>query len=109
MLAVLLMAPVPLVPPVRMLAPPPTTRDQVSLVMKVGKTSLMVAPWSSLGPLLLTAIVYVVLVPGVYRVVPSVLVMARSTLGAGVSVSVEVLLFGLVSVSVPGGVTVVVF
>jgi len=64
---------------------------------------------ASLGPRLLTTIVYVVLVPGTYWPTPSVLVMARSATRWTVSVSVAELLFKFGSVTSAGGVTVAVF
>ena len=69
--------------------------------MPEGLVSVKFAPVTSLGPLLVTTIVYVVVVPGVYCVVPSVLVMVRSATGTGTGVLVEVLLPGIGSVCAP--------
>jgi hypothetical protein len=46
-------------------APPLATAVQVSLVIDAGNVSAIVAPVATLGPALLTTIVYVVVAPGV--------------------------------------------
>src|SRR5665213_835501 len=80
------MLPVPLAAGI--VAPPLTTAVQVA---PAGKLSVTVCPVASLTPVLLIVTVYVVLVPAVYVVVPSVFVSTRSGSGFGVSVSVWVL------------------
>ena len=96
-----LMLPVPLV--VKPVAPPVAVAEKVTPVKVTGNKSATVAPVALLGPVLVTTIVYVSAVPGTTEVLLSVLVICRSTCGVSVSVSVAVLLLGLVSV-VPLGV-----
>src|SRR5947207_3357628 len=57
--------PAPLPPPVT-LAAPVVADVQVTPVSAAGKASATVAPVTSLGPVLVTVIVYVTAVPGVY-------------------------------------------
>src|SRR3954468_20056237 len=68
---------------------------QVSAVTMAGKVSLTVAPTTFEGPPLLTVMVYVVGLPGVYVADPSVLVIDRSDTKVAVSVSVALLLPGV--------------
>jgi hypothetical protein len=68
-------------------------------VRLAGNVSLTVAPGASLGPGLLTTIVYVIGVPGTAVVAPSVLVICRSACGVSVSVSVAELFPGVGSVT----------
>src|SRR6478735_698446 len=68
------------------------TAVQVSEVTIAGKVSVTVAPTTLDGPPLLTVMVYVVGLPGVYVALPSVLVIDRSDTKTGVSVSVALLL-----------------
>ena len=70
--------------------------------------SLTVAAVTLLGPLFVTVIVYVTLVPGTALSWLSVLVMDRSAWGVSVSVSVALLLAVLGSVTPAGGATVAV-
>src|SRR4051794_38501335 len=61
-----------------------------------------------LGPLFVTVIVYVTFVPGTAVVEPSLLAIDRSACGVSVSVSVELLLPPVGSVTPAGGLTVAV-
>src|SRR5450432_1150389 len=101
MFTVSLMLPAPAT--VKPVAPPVAVAVQLSLWMAAGRASLTVAPMTSLGPLLLTTIVYVVVVPGTTVTTPSVLVIARSACAASVSLSVA-----LAGVALAGSVTVTV-
>ena len=74
-----------------------------------GKASTTLPPTMSVGPLFVTTIVYVSLVPGTTVVLPSVLVTAMSARLVIVSVSVAELLFGFESVVPSGATTVTVF
>src|SRR5262245_49039268 len=108
MLAVALkLLPAPLAPLVT-LALPVVLEVHVTPVRPDGIVSVTEAPTASFGPLLVTVIVYVTCVPGVYVAEPSVLLMARSAKIAPRSVSVELLLFKLLSVVAEGGETVAV-
>src|SRR6266496_379673 len=106
-----LMLPLPLGAPHAVVTVPPlpallTAQVQAPNVNAAGAISVTVAPDTSLGPLLVTVIVYVVLPPGVTLATPSVLVIARSAIGVTVSVSVALLLPGFGSVVPAGAVTV---
>src|SRR5437660_5009030 len=79
---------------------------QVSLVAPAGSGSLTATLVAVLGPLLLTTMVYVVLVPGTTAALPSSFVIETSTCGVSVSVSVAVLLAAVVSVTPAGGASV---
>src|SRR3954447_15153954 len=72
---------------------------QVKLVTPVGSGSLTATLVAVLGPLLLTTMVYVVLVPGTTEVTPSLLLTLTSFCGVSVLVSVALLLAGLVSLA----------
>jgi len=72
---------------------------QVTLVKLAGGVSLTATLVAVEGPLLLTTIVYVSGVPGTAVVLPSVLVTATSFWGVNVSVSLPLLLAGLVSLA----------
>src|SRR5258708_6193144 len=89
--------------------PPAPTHVQLSLVMAGGKLSATVAPITALGPALEAGMVYVTLPPGVAAVTPAVLVMLKSAFGLRVSVSVEVVLPVVGSVTPLGGVRVAVW
>ena len=99
MLTVWFIFPVPFVVP---LAPPENIADQLVIDVPAGALSIIVAPTTLLGPLLVAVTVYVVPTPGIYVGVPSVLVILKSACGFGVSVSVALLLPGVGSV-VPTG------
>src|SRR5512138_3331477 len=87
-------------------APPAATQDQFTPVTcAAGKLSVTVAPTASAGPVLVTTMVYVVEKPGVYVATPSVLVIRKSTLMSGVSVSVAELFAMARSVTPTGGAT----
>src|SRR5512146_2197199 len=104
------MLPLPLA--VKPVAPPLWVAVYVSLAMAAGMRSVTLAPVMLLGPLLVTTMVYVVDPPGVAVATPSVLVIDRSAItaaGVMVSVSVALLLPGLVSVTPAGADTVAVF
>src|SRR5438067_27167 len=94
--------------PEAMQLPPPAPMQVQVQVSEAGKVSATVAPVTALGPALDATMVYVVDVPGVADVVPSVSVIDRSALAVTVSTSVAVLLFGFVSVVPPGADTVAV-
>src|SRR5437763_983384 len=72
---------------------------QEKAVTPAGSASLTETLVAVLGPLLLTTMVYVVLVPGTAVVVPSVLVTLTSFCGVSVSVSLALLLAALVSLA----------
>src|SRR5215467_10127306 len=72
---------------------------QLKAVTPAGSASKTDTPVAVLGPLLLTTTVYVVLVPGTTLLTPSSLVTLMSYCGVGVSVSVALLLAGLVSLA----------
>ena len=78
------------------------------IVVPDGALSIIEAPTTSLGPLLVAVTVYVVPTPGVYVGVPSVLVILKSACGLGVSVSDALLLPGVGSVVPTGTATVAV-
>src|SRR5262245_873526 len=73
---VALMLPVPA--DVRQEPPPVAAHVQVTPVNAAAKSSTTTAPTASLGPLLVTVIVYVVVAPGTTVVTPLVLVIPRS-------------------------------
>ena len=81
---------------------------QVAPVRVAGRVSVIVAPVTSDGPLLVTTTVYDVLLPGVAVVRLSVLVVVRSPVGVSVSVSVAELFAGVRSVAPVGTATVAV-
>src|SRR3954463_8682244 len=83
------------------------TAVQLSAVTMPGKVSLTVAPTTFEGPALLTVMVYVVGLPGVYVVDPSVLLIDRSLTNLAVSVLVALLL-PAASVTPSGALTVAV-
>src|SRR5436305_1920544 len=83
-----LMLPLPLA--LKPVAPPLAVAVQVCVASAAGNVSVMVAPVTLLGPLLVATIVYVVLPPALTEVTPSVLVTERSACGAAVSVSLDV-------------------
>src|SRR3954470_14173006 len=91
MSTVSLMAPVPLV---AWTVPVVPVAVQLSAVTIAGKLSLTVAPTTFEGPLLLTTMVYVVGLPGVYVADPSVLLIDRSELRVIAVVVLELLLAG---------------
>src|SRR5262249_49869834 len=95
------MLPVPLA--LATLEPGEASAVQLTAGRGEGDRALTCCATAMLGPPLLTTMVYVVLPPGVTEVTPSSLVMDRSDWGARLSVSVALLLVGLVSVT-PGGV-----
>src|SRR3954462_15324715 len=105
MSTVSLMAPVPLV---AWTVPVVPVAVQLSEVTIAGKLSLTLAPTTFEGPALLTVMVYVVGLPGVYVADPSVLVIDRSDTKVAVSLSVALLLPGVGSVTPAGTVTVAV-
>src|SRR4051812_39035607 len=72
------------------LAPPVCVAVYVAPVKIAGNVSPTVAPTATLGPKLVTTIVYVSLVPGIAVVLPSVLLISRSVCGPSVSMSVAV-------------------
>src|SRR6266478_1428621 len=72
---------------------------QLKEVTPAGSGSLTATLVAVLGPLLLTTMVYVVLVPGTTEVTPSSLVTLTSFCGVSVSVSVALLLAVLVSLA----------
>src|SRR3954468_13671790 len=72
------------------LAPPVCDAVYVAPVRNAGKLSPTAAPTATLGPKLLTTIVYVSLVPGTAVVLPSVLLITRSVCGDNWSISVAV-------------------
>src|SRR3954454_14883671 len=104
MSTVSLMAPVPLV---AWTVPVVPVAVQLSAVTMAGKLSLTLAPTTFEGPTLLTVMVYVVGLPGVYVADPSVLVIDRSLTKTGVSLSVALLL-PAASVTPAGALTVAV-
>src|SRR3954470_13404682 len=104
MSTVSLMAPVPLV---AWTVPVVPVAVQLSEVTIAGKLSLTVAPTTFEGPALLTVMVYVVGLPGVYVVDPSSLVIDRSLTNLAVSLSVALLL-PAASVTPAGALTVAV-
>src|SRR4051812_14658540 len=82
---------------------------QLKEVTPEGSGSLTATLVAVLGPVLVTTMVYVVLVPGTTEVTPSVLLTPTSFCGVSVSVSVALLLpalFSLAAVTVPVLVTV---
>jgi hypothetical protein len=87
-LTVLLMLPLPLA--AAQLEPADATQVHGADVIAAGNVSVTGALVTGLGPLLVTVIVYVVVPPGTYVVVPSVFTIDRSATGDGVSVSVLV-------------------
>src|SRR3954470_12521330 len=89
MSTVSLMAPVPLV---AWTVPVVPVAVQLSEVTIAGKLSLTVAPTTFEGPALLTVMVYVVGLPGVYVVDPSSLVIDRSDESVMAVVVLELLL-----------------
>src|SRR4029078_12482646 len=89
-------------------APPLPTAVNVALAKAAGRTSLTVAPTPALGPLLATTMTYVVDPPCAMATTPSVLVIDKSAVAVNVSVSVALLLPGLVSMTPAGGATVAV-
>jgi hypothetical protein len=88
--------------------PPAPTQDQ-SQVRLAGKVSATEAPVAVAGPAFAATIVYVTVIPGTAKAVPSVLVIDRSAIGLTVVVSVALLLAPLVSVVPPAALTVAVF
>src|ERR1700709_402730 len=98
-----LMLAVPLVAGI--VAPPVTVADQLPLT-PVGQVFVVVAPVTSLGPLLLTVTVYVLAVPGAYVVTPSLIVTLRSAFLFWVSTSLAVLFVGVISFTPDGAVPV---
>src|SRR5690606_17230419 len=81
------MSPVPLVFG-KVTVPVVTTAVQLLMVVPVGAVSTMFTSCASLGPLLVTVIVYSTLSPGVYSVCPAVLVtftVTMSACGSGVN------------------------
>ena len=72
--------------------PADATQVQVAPLSVAGRVSVMVAPVTFDGPLLVATIVYVTPVPGTSVVAPSVLVIDRSAVPESVSVSVAELL-----------------
>src|SRR3954453_1257964 len=92
MSTVSLMAPVPLV---AWTVPAVPVAVQLSEVTIAGKLSLTLAPTTFEGPALLTVMVYVVGLPGVYVALLSVLVIDRSDTKVAVSVSGALLLPGV--------------
>src|SRR5262249_32270181 len=105
---VVTMLPVPLA--AATLDPADGTAVQLTAVIGDGVGNRSVTCWSTavLGPLFVTTIVYVVLVPGTAVRTPSVLVMDRSAWGVRPSVSVALLSVGSGSVTPAGAVTVAV-
>src|SRR5436309_1882922 len=95
----------PLPEAVKPVAPPVATLRYDTLVMAAGRLSVTVAPVTVLGPLLVTTIVYVVVVPGTAVAVPSLMATPRSAVGFSVSVSVSLLFPELGSGAVPGAIT----
>src|SRR5437764_95420 len=105
--AVVARLPVPLAAPHAVVTLPPlpallTTHVHAPKVMLAGAVSVTVALVTSLGPLLVMVIVYVVLPPAVTLATPSVFVIARSAVGVTVSESLALLFPGIGSV-VPAG------
>ena len=88
-------------------APAEATQVQVAAVKAAGNVSVISAPTTADGPLLVATMVYTMPVPGTSASTPSVLVMARSAVGTRVSVSVAASL-PAGSVTVAGAVTVAV-
>ena len=88
---------------------PANTAVQAAPVMLAGIVSATVAPVTKLGPALVTTIVYVIPIPGMYVALPSVFVICRSACGTDVSVSAAVLLPGAGSVVPTGALIVAVF
>jgi hypothetical protein len=80
------------VPDAVQVEPADATHDHVAPLSDDGRVSVTVAPVTVDGPLLVATIVYVIEVPGVAAVAPSVLVIDRSAVGVSVSVSVAELL-----------------
>jgi hypothetical protein len=91
-LAVVLMLPLP--DAATQVDPAVATHVQVAPVSVAGNVSVIVAPVTNDGPLLVATIVYVTPLPAVTVATPSVLVIERSAAGANVLVSVAVLLPG---------------
>src|SRR5438067_1424072 len=105
--AVVARLPDPLAAPHAVVAEPPlpgllTAHVHAPKVTLAGGVSVTAALVTSLGPLLVTVIVYVVLPPAFTLATPSVLVIARSAVAVTVSESVALLLPGFGSV-VPAG------
>ena len=84
------------------LAPAVATHVHVPDVAPAGKASTTGALTAVEGPAFPTTMVYVVLCPGTTDATPSVLVIDRSAVGFRVSVSVELLLAGVGSVTPTG-------
>ena len=110
---VVLRLPDPLAAPHAVVTVPPlpgllTAHVQLPIASPTGAVSTTVAPATSLGPLFVTVIVYVVLPPANTAATPSVLVIARSATGFTVSVSVALSFPGVGSIVPPGTVTVAV-
>jgi len=92
----------PLPPGTAQLEPAEAVQVQVALLNAAGKLSVMVAPVTAMGPLLVTTMVYVVGWPGVTCAALLVLVMIRSV-EDNASVSVAALFAPFVSTTPDGG------
>lgn len=90
---------------------PPVAVAQVTPVTVRFATagSWKIDPFAALGPVFDTTTVYVVVLPALTLLTPSVLLIAKSACGVSVSVSVELLLLRFGSVTPLGAVTVAVF
>src|SRR5579883_608512 len=97
--------PVPLLGPVTVPPLALAVDVQLAAVTPAGRGSDTLAPVTSLGPLLLTTMVYVVDLPGTTDVTSSVLVMDRSAWGVRESVSLALLFDRLGSNTPDGGAT----
>src|ERR1051326_1411083 len=95
-------------PAVLPVAPPAARLVYDTPVRVAGNVSATVVPGASLGPALVTTIVYVSDVPGVAVAEPSVLVICRSAFGVSGSRSVALLFPVLLSVTAAAAVTVAV-
>ena len=89
-------------------APPVATHDHDAPPNEAGRVSVIVAPVTLDGPLLVATIVYVTVEPGVACVALSVLVIARSAWRPIASLSVALLLVAVGSVTPVGAVIVAV-
>src|SRR5436190_1502235 len=106
MLTVSLMLPLPLTE--KPVALPVCVVVYVTPVIAAGNTSATVAPVTTLGPALVTIIVYVTNDPGTALATPSLLVICRSARGVKLSESKALLLPGVGSVTPTVGATVAV-
>ena len=102
------MSPTPPVPEAEHADPRGAKHVHVALLSALGRLSMTLAPTTSEGPALEATMVYLTVEPGTAEGEPSVFEMLRSDVPTRVSVSVEVLSVGLVSVTPVGVVTVAV-